>query len=381
MKAVEIAKALGVSKATVSLALNGKPGISEKTRNRILAYAAELSRGAEERPAAGKTFGDTTVPGSADGSGMLSGNVLRTANTLSYPHAFHGARPVIRIISPAKATHLFSNPELDLLPDFFSISERTASRLGYTLELQCPDFLTDPIEQIAADCNSPSVAGVVIFGSELTSDDIYRFRGIQKPVVLYDNELPDRYSSVTIDNRGAAGMAVDYLFRRGIRDIGYLCMSRPIYNFEERRAGFLEAMEAHNLPVSPETFITLGQTIDECYQKIKTDWPKFPVHEALIMESYHLSIGILHAFRDLGVRIPEDVSLIGVDMLPSYLMGDCQLTMIKVPHENRATLAITLLDHEIRESTEFCSHIRTECKLIEGNSVSPAQQQLYSADS
>ena len=140
-------------------------------------------------------------------------------------------------------------------------------------------------------------------------------------------------------------------------------------------------MEAHNLPVSPETFITLGQTIDECYQKTKTDWPKFPVHEALIMESYHLSIGILHAFRDLGVRIPKDVSLIGVDMLPSYLMGDCQLTMIKVPHENRATLAITLLDHEIRESTEFCSHIRTECKLIEGNSVSPAQQQLYSADS
>lgn len=361
MKAVEIAKNLGVSKATVSLALNGKPGISEKTRQRILAYAAGMREG-------------VILPDDGDGRiRELSGVPFSAAaNGFSTPSA-GGERQIIRIISPAKAPYLFSSPELDLLPDFFSISERAASRLGYALEIQCPNFLADPIEQIAADCNVPSVAGVVIFASELTHDDICRFRGIQKPVVLYDNELPGQYSSVTIDNRGAAGMAVDYLFRHGIRDIGYLCMSRPIYNFEERRAGFLEAMEAHNLPVSPETFITLGQTIDECYQKIRTDWPKLPVHKALIMESYHLSIGVLHAFRDLGARVPEDVSLIGIDMLPSYLMGDCQLTMIKVPHENRATLAITLLDHEIRESAEFRSHVHMECRLIEGDSVSSAR--------
>lgn len=366
MKAVDIAKTLGVSKATVSLALNGKPGISEKTRNRILTYAAEMEQMAERAAAQAAAL-------SADAD-VIPDPSKEDARQIPYDTSFAkaspGARPVIRVISPAKTYQLIAKPDLDLLPDFFSISERMASRLGYTLEIQCPDFLTDPIDEIVADCNGPAVSGVLIAASEITGEDIRRFRGIQKPVVLYDNEIPGGpYSSVTINNRGAVNLAVDYLFRHGIRDIGYLCMSRPIYNFEERRAGFREAMAAHNLPVFPTNFLTVGQTIDENYRKIKSDWTKFPPHEAYIMESYHLSVSLLHAFRDLGVRIPEDVSLIGIDQLPSYLMGDCRLTTIKVPHESRATLAVSLLDHEIRGSGEFPSHIRMDCRLIEGDSV------------
>lgn len=342
MKAVEIAKTLGVSKATVSLALNGKPGISEKTRRRILSYAARM---AEE------------LPDDGDASAAVPG----MATTF---------KPVIRIISPLKSFSLTRSPEPGLLPDSIPLFERAASRLGYSLEVHYPDFLEDPIEQIIEDCSDPAIRGVVLFASELTGADIARFHGIQKPMVLYDNESPSGlFSSVTIDNRSAARLAVDYFCRKGIRDIGYLAMSGTIYNFEERRAGFFEAMASHNLACTPLHMIPVGKNIDECYQKIKTDWPKMASHQAYLMESYHISVGALHAFRDLGVRIPEDVSLIGIDLLPSYLMGDCILTTIKVPHEDRAALAISLLDNEIHGTGEFRSHIRTSCRLTAGNSV------------
>lgn len=336
MKSVEIAKALGISKATVSLALNGKPGISEKTRARILSYVAKSGGETEELQ--------------------------------KLPAA---AKPVIRVITPSKKRIPARSPEMGLIPDSTQFFERAASNLGYTLEIQYPNFLTDSIERIVDECNrDSSVCGVLLFASDITREDVNQFRNIRKPMVCYDNEVRNgTFSSVTIDNRGALHMAVDYLFQCGIRRIGYFSMTKSIYNFEERRIGFQEAMDAHNLECTPFHFIPIGKTVDEAYRKIKSDWTKLHTQQAYIMESYHLSVGVLHALRELHVEIPKDVSLIGIDMIPTYLMGDCQLTTLEVPHENRAALAISLLVSEIRQAETFQTKIVTSCKLIEGDSV------------
>ena len=113
MKAVDIAKTLGVSKATVSLALNGKPGISEKTRNRILTYAAEMEQMAERAAAQAAAL-------SADAD-VIPDPSKEDARQIPYDTSFAkaspGARPVIRVISPAKTYQLIAKPDLDLLPE------------------------------------------------------------------------------------------------------------------------------------------------------------------------------------------------------------------------------------------------------------------------
>ena len=339
MKAVDIAKQLKISKATVSLALNNKPGVSEATRKRILEYAHTMEN-MEAQP-------DT----------LLS----------RLPEA---VRNIIRVVVLSKGLNLVQSQELDILPDFTIFLERAARQLGYTLEVSYPDMQTRSISDIVAECNASPAKGIILFASELTGEEIGGFRGIKKPVVLYDNiSAPGIYSSVTIDNRGASRAAVDYLVSRGFKDIGYLAMTRSIFNYQERRKGFLEAMADHNLHCTGKSIMHIGEKIDDIYEKIKNNWNIINTHEAYIMESYHLSVGVLHAFRDLGIHVPKDTSLIGIDQLPSYLMGDCQLTTIKVPHENRASLAVLLLNSEINSQEPFKSTLVTNCILTEGNSV------------
>lgn len=350
MKAIDIAKQLGISKATVSLALNNKPGVSKATRKKILECAYQnqpLSQTSNNQPV------NIPVP----------------------------SRNVIKVVAPLTGLNLLQSPEPDLLPDFTVPLERTANQLGYRLEITFPDMRTKPIHDVVEECNHSPAVGIILFASELSAEEIRYFQGIHKPVVLYDNISETMaYSTVTIDNRNACRLAVDYLTEKGFRNIGYLAMTRNIFNYQERRKGFLEAMSAHNLPCSQDHILHIGQETNEIYQKVKNSWHKIHTFDAYIMESYHLSIGVIHALRDLNVKVPQDVSLVGIDQLPSYLTGNCQLTTLKVPHENRATLTMLLLDNEIRSPEPFKSRLSTSCILIEGNSVKQVTAHLVSSN-
>lgn len=339
MKAVDIAKQLGISKATVSLALNNKPGVSEVTRRKILMYAQKTER--EE---------------------------------YMYDHGTESPKllehSTIKVLAPTKGLNLVQKPELDLLPDFTVALGVTAKKLGYTLEIIFPDLHCDTIPDIVRECNDSSAAGIILVASELTREEISYFRGFKKPVVLYDNISENGiYSSVTINNQGASRLAVDYLVSQGIKDIGYFAMSRNIYNYAERRRGFQEAMASHNLPCTGDNILHIGEKPDEIYQRVKNSWHKIHTHEAYIMESYHISVGITHAFRDMGVKIPDEVSLIGIDEIPAYLMGDCRLTCIRVPHDTRYAMTIFLLHNQITSAQPFTSSLSTNCILMEGSSV------------
>ncbi len=339
LKAVDIAKQLGISKVTVSLALNNKPGVSKATRKKILECAYQMEN-------------STKSP---------------DPNPSNIPVP---SRNIIKVVAPLTGLNLVQSPEPDLLPDFTVPLERTANHLGYRLEITFPDIRSKSIRDVVEECNHSPAVGIIIFASELSGEEIQYFQGIHKPVVLYDNISETMaYSSVTIDNRNACRLAVDYLVQRGFRNIGYLAMTRNIFNYQERREGFLDAMAAHNLPCSKGHILHIGQETAEIYQKVKINWHKIHSFDAYIMESYHLSIGVIHALRDLNINIPQDVSLIGIDQLPSYLMGNCQLTTLKVPHENRAILTMLLLDNEIRSPEAFKSRLITNCIMMEGNSV------------
>jgi LacI family transcriptional regulator len=91
--------------------------------------------------------------------------------------------------------------------------------------------------------------------------------------------------------------------------------------------------------------------------------------QAFIAESYHLSIGAVRALNEAGVRIPKDVSLVGIDKIPDYLTSGISLTCVRIPHTERARWAAKALLNEIQNPEADKIQIYVDCQLIPGDSV------------
>lgn len=336
IKSIDIARELGISKATVSLALNGKTGVSEKTKQEIFACKQRLESNEK------KNVEDVIE---------LSGQM-------------------IKVILPSKNLHIIRDPELDLWTDVNIVFDKMAKLKGYTLGITYIDMRHDSAEQLAAECNAESVSGVILFGTELKREDVDFFKKIKKPMVIYDCDMEcDAYSSVMVDNASGVKKAVDHLMQNQLKDIVYLAKSTDIYNYQQRRFGFKEALNEYNIPFQTDHMLVMGEKIESIYQNMKYYLETHALPDAFIMESYHLSVGAIRAFREKEICIPKDVSIIGIDELPGYMTGGCELTTIRIPHTERANMVMTMLFREIENEISFKSKIFTSCRLIKRNSV------------
>lgn len=333
---MQIAKMLGISKATVSLALNGKPGVNEQTRERILACKEELESGKlvswEEEP---------------QKNGM------------------------IKIVIATRGLNVGYNSEMDLWTDVIAIFEREAKKWGYEVSVSFINVLEEPIGRFVKECNKKDIVGVILHGTELAEEDISQFERITKPMVVYDNESTDSWHNCVIaDNYLGVKRAVKYLIENHHQNIVYLANEKEIYNFRQRRKGFCDALLEYNQnPYTENCIVPIGNTIENVYLKMRNYLEENGLPDAFIMENYQVSIGVMRALAERQISVPEDISLIGVDLLPAYMTGDRNLTAVRIPHTERACLAMMMLAKEIEQQSTTKSRIVTDCCLVEGESV------------
>ena len=337
-KAVDIARTLGVSKSTVSLALNGKPGVSEKTRQEVEACKRFLE--------AGEVPGDFLKKNT--GSSMHQVKVVRVTNGMKN---IQGA-------------------ELDLWTDVNEVFVRNLRENGYSLGLVYADFRETDLSVLIEECSREDVAGVIIYGTELREEDAVILQQIRKPMVIYDAVLKtDQYSMIVIDNRQGVELAVNELLSKENREIIYLANPMPMYNYQSRRRGFLEIMMNRGYGDASDRIVPIGSSIEECHKAMLQYLESHELPDAFIAESYHVTMGTIMAAQELKIRIPEDVSLVGVDALPAYLTGGINVSSIRVPHTERAYWTIQLLLKEIRHPVKEKCILYTKCSFVEGQSV------------
>lgn len=341
VKAVQIARELGISKATVSLALNNRPGVSEQTRREILECRERLEKElngpapAEEHPAL-----------------VLSGKL-------------------IKIITAIKGLRIVYDSEMDLWTDVLAVYDREARKRGYGISISYVDIRKESIEDTISECSAENIAGVILMATELDAEEVKQFERIHKPMIIYDNESTDSlHSCVVADNYLGVHRATDFLLRAGHRNILYFAHTAEIYNFRQRRNGFCTAMLEHNInPYLRECVIPIGSTIEETRRGMSSFLETHDLPDACIFENYQVSIGAMRALREHSIPVPGQISVIGVDMIPSYMTGDCPLNTIRIPHTERAVLTMLLLDKEMDEPSYTKSRVMTNCRLIEGESV------------
>lgn len=336
IKAADIARNLNLSKATVSLVLNDKPGVSDKTRRRIFDYIEEIS-----------------------GKPKETKEEEITEN-----------RDLIKVLFIDNNLRFVKNFELDVCPDSMTVFEREARRMGYILSVTyVSSEMTEDVERAVQEANEGNVAGVILYATEMKPEQFSPFRKIQKPMVIYDNDLGNEYHCVAFGGVEGVRDCVDYLVSRGCQNIKYLANTQDIFNFQQRRAGFRAGLRKNSLTLEADSICQIGETTGEVCEGMLKYLESHELPDAFIMENYQISIGVMRALRQKKISVPEDVSLIGVDEIPDYLTGDILLTALRMEHLEKAYVAMLFLEQEMKGAISCKFKSFSTCKLIPGQTV------------
>lgn len=328
IKLTQIARDLGLSKATVSLALNNKPGVSEDTKRLILGYINRIENGIE-----------------TDNDGK-----------------------VIKLLCYSKSINLVYNAEVDLWSGVIGEFIREAKKDGFTIGIDYIGDSEEGIEQVIDECNNESyVVGVILFATMMNLKDFEPFKRINKPMVIYDNDFKDiDYSYVMIDNYHGIEKIIDYLVETKSKEITYLANTGDNYNFRQRRKAFDLLINQNGL--NGEICYT-GDEVESSYEIIKDNLVKQRYFKTIICENYQVSIGMIKAIQELGLKLNDDIRIIGIDEIPDYFCYGHKLTSLKVSHNQRAYMAIILLKQEILHHSCDKFRIYSSCELISGDTA------------
>lgn len=354
VKMVDVARKLGISKATVSLAVNGKPGVNEQTRQKILECIEQLKQEEENSP----SERENTMPSVSLTAQESTDTVLTKSPKL------------IKVIIINHRKQVVCDPGLAVWSDVLRTFDIEARNRGYLYVLTYLNEKEENVQDIINECNLDIVAGVILFATEMIDSDYSIVQQIQKPLVLYDCEMPDSSKScVCIDNARAVEIAFHLLKPSSMDDICYFSTAKEIYNFTKRRHSFETILWRYGDISGKNKIVPLGNSISEITEQAISYFQEHKLPRMCILENYQVSIGVLTAISQLKIAIPKQMKLVGIDEIPSYIFPNIKLTQIRIPHDERAEMAIDLLDKEIKNTKRTKIKVFAAPELIKGETL------------
>lgn len=296
----EIGTMAGVSRATVSRVINNYPHISPEVRERVQRIIDQT--GYQPNLAARSLASNRTN--------------------------------IVGLIVPHTTQDIFSDLYYSVL--IKGISEACYAQ-DYTLSL----FLLHTKEEEARTLQRILGTGV-IDGLLLTADpsdsrlsDLIASK--QKPFVQIGRpQNDDNISYIDVDNIGGARLAVSHLLRRGRTRVA-LVGSNENTAGEDRTLGYFRALQHHGC-VRRDELVAIGNFTEESgYASMKKLLPHKP--DAVFAVSDQAAIGAMHAIQDSGLRIPEDIAIVGFDDIELAQTTTPSLTTVRQPIQRTGKLA------------------------------------------
>jgi LacI family transcriptional regulator len=304
----DVALEAGVSLSAVSLYLNNKPGLSNETRDRIAAAAERVGYVPRGRtrvtPAAGSAASTSLI-------GMLLENLP----------------------FPAFSDILY----LQVLQGF----ESEARRRGYHTVITTLD--TQDVLQVPAAVIDGQFAGLVALGGGDVSDDfIHSVLATGVPLVLVDNYLlSGEVDCVVPDNEIGAYFATRHLIERGHRRIAAIAGPAKYKTLTDRLQGYLRAMHEAGLGPHPQMIQpSLSHGLpNKGYLEMQAllACPELPT--AVFCVSDRTALSALTALNEAGLRVPDDIALVGFDNVPEGGHSTPALTTVHMPKREMGVVA------------------------------------------
>jgi LacI family transcriptional regulator len=245
---------------------------------------------------------------------------------------------IVGVLIPEAVSTLFTDPFFSLLLHGVT---NTCNTHGYHLMLSLFDSPADQGEMYRRVVGAGHLDGVIVASTRVDDPLIPKLLQDLVPFVLVGRHTDERVNYVDVDNVAAAQMAVEHLIRLGHRRIGAIAGPLSINSGADRLQGYRQALEARRIPVD-ESLVVVGDfskgSGQAGAQRLLQASPT-----ALFVASDIMAIGALTTLRQEGVRIPDDVALVGFDDIPTAAAVEPALTTVRQPIERLGSMAADLL--------------------------------------
>ncbi|XCP86544.1 LacI family DNA-binding transcriptional regulator [Roseburia hominis] len=340
----DIADALGVSRNTVSKAINNTGILADATRDRVLKKAIEM------------------------GYKQFSYMTPETYKPDFLPEEVNGKREIALFTTTALTNSHFASTMLDKF-------QREILQLGYTLSMYRVIASELKSLKLPLPFNKEKTAGILCIEmfdlpySQMLCDLDIPVLFVDSPVCGLDGSL--KADRLYMDNQSNIFAFVKEMVRRGKTQIGFIGTYRHCQSFFERYMGYRDAMYLAGLPCQ-EKFCFLEnkpgveRPVSTEYQEYLADCLQGldSLPDVFICANDFVALDTLHVFKKLGISVPQDVYLCGFDDSSESRIITPSLTTIHIHSQIMGVTAVNLLMSRIKEPSLNFRTVHTETDLI-----------------
>ncbi len=303
----DIAKRTGLGLATISSYLNGG-NVREKNRIKIEEAIRELHFEVNEVARGLKTNRTKTI-----------GIVIPELNNIFFAEIITEAEDILR-----------SHGYATMICDCRSDTER---------EKEAVDFLYHR-----------RVDGLIVMPTGTSDPGFQKFIRAGKPIVMIDRKMKDVCCDcILVDNEGAAEDAVNRLVRAGHRKIGMIAGPEDVYTARERQRGYEKALRENNAVYEEGLMARGNYTIAGGAKAMRQLWENNPDMTAVFISNYEMTVGAMMEINDLGIRVPDELSVIGFDNVDFAKASVPRLSIVTQPTAQIAQEAADTLIEKLQE--------------------------------
>lgn len=323
----QISELSGFSPATVSNVLNNKKGVNKDTVELVMKIAREV--------------------------GYLSERRINTIKLVVYK----------------------KNGEVISDTPFFSALiegvERESRANGYDTAVCNLTQDSDEFEPMLRQILTDHTCGILLLATELDEEDIAPFKDAVAPVVVLDGWFESMaFDAVLINNTDSVCNAVAHLIAMGHKQIGYLKSRVQIQNFRYREIGWRRALENAGIAPEPAFNVALSPSMEGAYRDMSAYLDTKPaLPTAFAAANDMIALGAMKALQEHGLRVPEDISVIGFDDMPFCEISSPALTTIRVFKQEMGQMAVRQLVHKIQSDSGVKTKIQICTEFVERKSV------------
>ncbi len=321
----DIARELQISASTVSRALNDNPRISLKTREKIKALAQSLGY----QP------------------NILASNLRnKKSNTIG-------------IVVPLINRHFFSS--------VISGVEDVAYKAGFTVVISQSNDLAQKEIDIVQSMFSNRIDGLIISIAMQTStfEHLKLFRKKHIPLVFFDRAVPEiETDKIVVDDFAGGFRVTQHLIDQGYNRIGHLAGPQNLTTYFDRKNGYIDALHKNGIPFD-ESLIHINKlTSDDGILAVKQLMSLPDPPDALFCGNDTTALSAMIYLRDLGMRIPEDVGIVGFSNEPFSKVVSPSISTIAQPGFEMGQKAAELIIRKIENKERTYQTITLPTELI-----------------
>jgi LacI family transcriptional regulator len=307
----DVAKKLGLSMMTISRVINNKGNVKDDTREKVL-----------------QTIKEMKYYPSSIGRGLISSRL----NTIG-------------ILAPYQGI-IYENP---YYAEIITGVEKACIKYSYDILLATYKMREDEVDYLKL-YHERKVDGVIVVVPDLNNPQMKDMEVENVPsVVIGERPVSNIISYIDTDNKMAAFNAAEYLIRNGHKDIAFLKGIENNRNSIDRFEGFKTAMEKNNLSVKPEWVFDGDFLYNSGRETGKKVMKLSKLPSAIICSNDLMALGLLAELNSQGIKIPEQLSIVGFDGIPAGRYIHPVITSWRQPLVDMGFKAAEILFKKIKE--------------------------------